>query len=439
MGKLLGHLILFSIALFVTAGIGHIIYGSLGALAFSIGLSIVVFIVHACSANKIMTWLDNFTLENIPNVSGWWDKLAAKLFRVLKVQQRQQQALLSALGSFRTAAQALPDGVITLNKAGNIIWCNAMAQQLFGLNLNTDIGFALNNIVRVPQFSQYLQNENWEQPLKMRSPRSNAKTLSAQAVRYADNLTLILIRDITTLEKLESIRRDFIANVSHELKTPLTVLSGFLETFQTMPLSESQRNEYLQLMHSQAQRMQNLVEDLLTLSALESQSPSKVENPVDITALALEAIKDGEQLSNGQHKIIHTIPSESIFVQGNTSELRSAFTNIVSNAVRYTPENGEIHIAMTTSKNHLDQGVVLFSVKDSGIGIPQSHIPRLTERFYRIDRGRSRESGGTGLGLAIVKHVLSRHNGKLLIQSTPQVGSTFTIELPYLKNSNVKI
>ena len=431
MGKLVGFLTLLGLALFSAAGIGYFFHGLFGSIAYSIGLSLLFYGFHARSASKIMAWLDDFTIEKIPNVSGWWDELAAKLFRILKLQQRQQQALINALSSFRTAAQALPDGVVTLDDKGHIIWCNTMAQQHFGLNLNTDLGSLLSNIVRIPQFNQYLSKNQWEQPLKIKSPRNNGKTLSTQAVRYGDNLTLILIRDITTLEKLENMRRDFIANVSHELKTPLTVLTGFLETFQTVPLSEAQRNEYLQLMHSQAQRMQNLVEDLLALSALESQPLTQPQTPVNLTDLALQTIEDGKQLSNNKHKISFSLPSQELHTLGSTPELRSAFMNIVSNAIRYTPENGEIKITLRTGQNDLGHPVIAFSVQDSGIGIPSSHIPRLTERFYRVDRGRSRESGGTGLGLAIsYQIVVEKHGGQLNCSSAPGQGTEFAIAIP---------
>ena len=430
MATIVFRLFLLSMGMLVSALIGDWLGGYWVGLFAAIGFSVFVYTLHVRSGLKIMHWLDHFKPENVPMVSGWWDELAAKLFKSLKLQLRQQKALSSALGSFRTAAQALPDGVVNLDSGGNIIWCNETAQRFLGLKLTTDIGFPLGNLVRSPEFTKYLQSENWEHPLKMRSPRSNGKILSVQAVRYGEQQMLILVRDITALERLESMRRDFIANVSHELKTPLTVLSGFLETFRDMPLSEAQKEEYVGLMHQQASRMQSLVEDLLILSALESGSNKSEEDPLDVRQLAQQAVKDGEQQSAGKHVIVASPCKKPIYVQGSEQELQSAFTNILTNAVRYTPEGGNITVTLKTTEDELGRPVAQFSVKDSGIGIAPEHIPRLTERFYRVDRSRSRESGGTGLGLAIVKHVLSRHGGELVVDSTLNVGSTFSIQLP---------
>ncbi|NJM32447.1 MAG: phosphate regulon sensor histidine kinase PhoR [Limnobacter sp.] len=379
--------------------------------------------------HKFHLWLDDFTLENVPLLAGVWDDMAAKLFRVLKLQQKQQQALSNALISFRTAAQALPDGVVTLDAAGHIIWCNSTAQKHLGLRLTSDIGFPLINIVRDPQFVHYLSGNAWEQTLVIHSPRSNGKILSVQAVGYGDQQVLVLSRDITKIERLEAMRRDFIANVSHELKTPLTVLSGFLETFRDMPLSPEQRTQYLEMMANQAVRMQNLVEDLLTLSALESGTQAESET-VNLSELALHLANEAQQISGGQHRIVAEQIEHNLLAQGSEQEIRSAFSNLVTNAVRYTPQGGTIRLTLQQGEDDLGQPISSFTVTDSGIGIQPEHIPRLTERFYRVDRSRSRESGGTGLGLAIVKHITSRHHGELKIRSTPGTGSTFEIQLP---------
>lgn len=432
MGTVVFRLFLLALGMLLAATIGDWIGGYWGAIFSAIGFSLFVYSLHVRSGLKLIDWLDDFKPENVPMVSGWWDELAAKLFKSLKLQLRQQKALSNALGSFRTAAQALPDGVVNLDSTGSIIWCNETAQRFLGLKLSTDLGYPLANLVRAPEFSKYLQSGQWEQPLKMRSPRSNGKILSVQAVRYGDQQMLVLVRDITALERLESMRRDFIANVSHELKTPLTVLTGFLETFRDMPLSEEQKTEYLQLMHSQASRMESLVEDLLILSALESGRNKNDEQPITLRNIAQQAMKDGEQLSGGKHVIVGSFSKETLLADGSEQELQSAFTNIVTNAIRYTPEGGNITISLVKAEDDMGREVARFSVKDSGIGISPEHIPRLTERFYRVDRSRSRESGGTGLGLAIVKHVLSRHDGELLVDSTLNVGSTFTIQVPLI-------
>lgn len=430
---------LLSLILFLglAASFGSLLGGQAGAVTGSIGAAVLVFALQARSGSKVLAWLDDFKPENVPNLSGWWDDLSAKLFHYLRLHQRQQQALSSALVSFRTAAQALPDGVVTLDSRGHILWCNETAQNHLALKLGSDIGQPLVNLVRNPDFAAYLKSQIWEQPLVMRSPRTAAKILSVQIVSYGDHQMLVLTRDVTQMEKLERMRRDFIANVSHELKTPLTVLTGFLETFRDLPLSPEQQHEYLNLMHTQASRMQNLVEDLLTLSALESAGTHKDGEAVDLSGLAQRCADEGIQLSAGKHDIsVHVEPG--LKTQGNQAELHSALSNIVTNAVRYTPDAGKIEIRLVSGLNDLGQPCNVFTVKDNGIGIAAEHIPRLTERFYRVDRSRSRESGGTGLGLAIVKHVVSRHDGELDIQSRPNVGSTFTICLPLLRASAAK-
>ncbi|HEX4917861.1 MAG TPA: phosphate regulon sensor histidine kinase PhoR [Limnobacter sp.] len=417
----------------LAAIVGQMVAGHKGAVGGAILASLVVYGMHARSGLKIIEWLDDFKVENVPNVSGWWDDLAAKLFRYLRLHQRQQQALSNALVSFRTAAQALPDGVVTLDPQGHITWCNDTAQDHLSLKLGSDIGQPVINLVRNPSFSKYLKGESWEHPLIMRSPRSSNKILSVQLVGYGERQMLVLTRDVTQVEKLERMRRDFIANVSHELKTPLTVLSGFLETFRDLPLSAEQQKEYLNLMHTQASRMQNLVEDLLALSALES-APNAADNGdvVDLSNAAKRTLDDATQLSAGKHQIAADI-EEGVLSLGNAAEIFSAFSNIATNAVRYTPEGGRIDISLRKTENDIGRPCAAFVVKDTGIGVSPEHIPRLTERFYRVDRSRSRESGGTGLGLAIVKHVVQRHDGELDIQSRPNAGSTFTILLPLLK------
>lgn len=438
MAFILIRLLMLALVLSVAAMFGQLFAGNVGAVAGAILASMFVYGAHALSGLKIIRWLDDFKPENLPMVSGWWDELAAKLYRYLRLHQRQQSALSNALVSFRTAAQALPDGVITLDQQGHITWCNDTAQDHLSLKLGSDIGQLLTNLVRNPDFAKYLKSQSWEHPLVMRSPRSSNKILSVQIVSYGDNQMLVLSRDVTQVEKLERMRRDFIANVSHELKTPLTVLSGFLETFRDLPLNETQKAEYLNLMVNQASRMQNLVEDLLTLSALES-GPMAGDggDEVDLSDCARRAVSEARQLSAGKHKV-HASIDDGLKLIGHGAEVFSAFLNIATNAVRYTPDGGDIYVQLKRTENDIGRACAAFEVRDTGIGISQEHIPRLTERFYRVDRSRSRESGGTGLGLAIVKHVVQRHDGELDIQSRPNAGSTFSITLPLMKTVEPK-
>jgi two-component system phosphate regulon sensor histidine kinase PhoR len=280
------------------------------------------------------------------------------------------------------------------------------------------------NLMRQPDFVAYVESGDYSQPLEVRSARVGGAIFSVQIIPYGDAQKLLLSRDITRLDKLETMRRDFVANVSHELRTPLTVLSGFLETIKELQLDPQRSRDYLNLMAEQGKRMERIVDDLLTLSTLES-SPSP---PLDERVLVMPLLErlriDGVALSGGKHRIL--LEAEAGFdLLGAESEIASAFGNLVTNAIRYTPDGGEVRIAWRATADEAE-----FAVIDSGIGIAPEHIPRLTERFYRVDRGRSRATGGTGLGLAIVKHVLSRHQAMLDIKSDAGKGSRFTARFP---------
>ncbi len=385
------------------------------------------YVRDAIHLRSLWRWSRREVGSALPRSSGAWEELYAQLYHRERATQREFAALHDTLGSFRGAAQALPDGVVTLNALDQIVWCNAQAEQHLNLTLEKDVGQNVANLVRAPDFLAYLSRHEWDRPvqLRMRHPgHGTERVLSLQLVEYGDNLKLLLSRDITRFERLETMRRDFVANVSHELKTPLTVLSGFLETISESAVSPAQRAQYMQLMQEQAARMQRLVDDLLTLSALEATSGPRAE-AIDAAALFARIEQTARQLSNGQHDIRFSVEPHTLIL-GSESELTSAFTNLVTNAVRYTPERGRIDVLW---QRQPDGGAAL-TVADTGIGIQAQHLPRLTERFYRVDRSRSRQSGGTGLGLAIVKHVLTRHQGTLAIASEVGRGSTFTATLP---------
>jgi len=325
------------------------------------------------------------------------------------------------------AGAALPDAVVILDEDDRIEWCNPRAEEYFGLDLERDRGQQITYLLRQPQFVDHLEAGTNAEPLVLRISREDGEMmLSVQQVPYGDRQKLILGRDITRWERLETTRRDFVANVSHELRTPLTVVGGFLETLEDMrePDPEMTRRS-LQLMMQQTSRMTRLVEDLLTLSRLESTQNPLREEDVHVPELVRALHQDAQVLSADRHRLILKLESGD-WLRGNTDELRSAFGNLISNAVRYTPEHGEIEIRWSV----LADGQPAFSVRDSGIGIEPQHIDRLTERFYRVDRSRSRETGGTGLGLAIVKHVLVRHQARLDIQSSPGKGSLFSVIFP---------
>ena len=316
---------------------------------------------------------------------------------------------------------AVPDGLFLLDSAGRIMWCNQAALVMHSLDAFRDMGKPIAQLIRAPEFAAYLEDQTRSEPLLTLSGR----TISFHIERSSEGVRLLLTRDVTEREKLDRMRRDFVANVSHEMRTPLTVVGGFVETLTDLPLEEAERARYLQLISTQTGNMQRLVEDLLTLARLENDQMPPEASLIDLAQIARDVLADAEALSSGAHTFVSTIHPAQVL--GSASELRSALGNLLSNAVRYTPAGGRIELTVSVDET------VNVEVKDSGAGIAAEHIPRLTERFYRIDRSRSRETGGTGLGLAIVKHVAQRHRAKFEIES--QVGgeahgSTFRLRIP---------
>ncbi|HWQ39017.1 MAG TPA: phosphate regulon sensor histidine kinase PhoR [Burkholderiales bacterium] len=381
---------------------------------------------HVRNLSILYRWLRDPNRENVPAGSGAWEHVFSLVLRMLKRQKLSEARLTEALSRFQLAAAALPEAVVLLDENDRIQWCNPKAQEYLGLKARRDLGQQITYIVRQPQFSDYLAAGQISEPLTLRmSTDDSDRILSLQLVPYGDRQKLILGRDVTRWEKLETTRRDFIANVSHELRTPLTVVHGFLETLEnTLDADPEMARRSIELMTQQTRRMNRLVEDLLTLSRLESAQNPLREEDVDVPELLKSLYQDALALSAGRHRIRLRIEAQD-WIRGNTEELRSAFGNLVSNAVRYTPEDGEIDLRWERKGD-----APVFSVQDTGIGIERRHIDRLTERFYRVDKSRSRETGGTGLGLAIVKHVLMRHQATLQIESTPGKGSTFSVVFP---------
>ena len=382
---------------------------------------------HLFYVARLVRWLGQPAGTPVPAAIGAWEGVFAALHRRSRRAAERHAELAAALERFRRAAQALPDGVVVLDKNHAIEWLNATAEGHLGLNLAKDCGYPVTNLVREPDFVRYLEGRQYAEPLILHSGRNSGRTLALQVVPYGEEQKLLMSRDISPLEKLETMRRDFVAHVSHELKTPLTVVGGFLETLLDglgdIPPEDAER--YLGLAREQALRMQRLIDDLLTLSALETGSLAATEERVAVAELLAEVADEARALSAGRQQIMLTEPPQG-FLLGSRAELQSAFANLASNAVRYTPAGGSINISWKICPD----GSGIFSVRDNGIGVEAQHIPRLTERFYRVDRGRSRESGGTGLGLAIVKHVLTRHQATLEIESQAGQGSCFSARFP---------
>jgi len=406
-----------------------LVTGALGGAAAALvvvavgGAAIVAF--HVWHLAKMDAWASGALDADVPEGRGAWTAVFAAIYRRVRVRSAYERDLRQIIERFQEASAAIPDGIVVLDAANRIDWANARALAQLGLDLAHDRGQPIVNLVRQPEFHRYLETGDYGSSIVVAAQRDPGRSLALQLVPFAADQKLLMSRDVTELEAVGRMRRDFIANVSHELKTPLTVISGFVETLQDLDLDDKQRARFLSLMREQAGNMQRLVADLLTLSSLESEQNPPQEEWFDVVPLLLAVSSDAKALSKGRHRIALDI-RDAARVMGSRDELASAFGNLVSNAVRYTPADGSITLAWRVEPN----GDGVFSVTDTGIGIPAENLPRLTERFYRVDRGRSRATGGTGLGLAIVKHVLIRHQAELAITSERGRGSTFSVRLP---------
>jgi len=400
-------------------------WATVGALFATLFFSMFMLInlaLHLRQLEALDYWLADSDQRVVPNGTGLWEEVFTRLNRMVRQHRKEHEQRVAALQHMEQATSALPEGVAILDEAYHIEWCNPLAERHFGLDCKRDVGQQITYLARQPEFVQYLALHEFSEPLVLCGARQNGLTLSIKLILYGDNKLLLISRDITHLERIETMRRDFVANVSHELRTPLTVVNGFVETLHDMPnLENSMARRALHLMGEQMYRMEQLVDDLLTLSKLEDTLNALQEEAVDVARLLRTLHQEGQSLSAGKHTLRLELAS-SCALLGNADELRSAFGNLISNAIRYTPHGGAILVSW-----HEQGGQPVFSVQDSGIGISPQHIPRLTERFYRVDRSRSRETGGTGLGLAIVKHIVSRHKARLEIVSEEGKGSTFSI------------
>ena len=386
---------------------------------------------------RVVSWLRSGDLDAVPNTFGLWGAVVDRTRRLLRERERAITASEQRLKDFLSAIQASPNGVVLLDENFQIEWCNQTAAFQLGIEPERDIAQRIGNLVRDPIFSAYMTTSDVSEPIVIEGRGKNPNMplrISIQRHPYGEGKQLLITRDVTVVEQAEAMRRDFVANVSHEIRTPLTVLAGFVETLQTLKLSQQEQDNYLALMATQAQRMQSLVDDLLTLSRLEGSPIPGFSSHITLSHLMDACQSEAQQLSKllFQEKIAQVIVFETdpaiqnYLVLGEPRELQSALSNLVSNAVRYTPQGGRIDVQAFISAD----GNLNLQVKDTGPGIPPEHLPRLTERFYRVDRSRSRESGGTGLGLAIVKHVMQRHGGQLQIASIAGQGSCFNLNFP---------
>ncbi|NUU02814.1 phosphate regulon sensor histidine kinase PhoR [Herbaspirillum robiniae] len=403
------------------AGIVGFFFGPIAGLVTAVLGVGAMMIAHLHYLLRLSSWLDDSGQSRLPDGWGAWTDVYARLYRMRRDDEKNQAELTEWLARFRQAMSLLPDGVAIMDDVLFLEWCNPAAQQHLGLRLDRDKGMRVTNLIRNPAFIDYIILGRYEQPLTL---ALHERKLIVQIIPFENRRQILVTHDATESERIDMMRRDFVANASHELRTPLTVINGFLEIALAQPkLDEQTRTAHLTLMTEQGQRMQNLIDDMLTLTRLES-----IDYPLRSEVVRVQPLLEGiageaRALSAGKQSV--TLEVSGPDLKGNVDELRSAFTNLVTNAVRYTPEGGSIMLRWASD----DKGAH-FSVQDTGIGISPEHISRLTERFYRVDKSRSRETQGTGLGLAIVRHVLLRHHATLDIQSVPDHGSTFTVYFP---------
>ncbi len=402
---------------------GHSVplFGALLGFACALG---VIGVRDTLNGYRLIAWLRGSQEDPAPRDAGLWGELGYRIERSIRLHERSAALERDRLTQFLSAIEASPNGVMLLDARDQIEWCNSLAADHFGLDPQRDRRQPVTNLVRAPAFVSYLQAGRFDAEVLVPDPRGR-RTLSVLVRGYGDGLRLVLSQDITEHERSDGMRRDFVANVSHEIRTPLTVLAGFLETMTNLPLTEVERRRVLTLMTQQADRMGTLVSDLLTLAQLEGSPRPHADRWVALGPLFAQVAVDAKLLSAGRHTLVFPAAVDAQ-IAGAPNELLSAITNLVNNAVRYTPEGGRIELGWKL----LAAGAGEVSVADTGPGIAREHLPRLTERFYRVDGSRSRDTGGTGLGLSIVKHVAQRHGGELDIHSELGRGSVFRLVFP---------
>ena len=439
---MLGRIFTLILWLFKGACIGLLISPSTHTnFEFIFGAMVVALIcaqlISGWQAEKFLTWLQQPSLDSHQKHRAFWGDAADRIVRLLKNKESQRLASEESLRQFLAAVQASPHGVIILDKDTRIQWSNQTASEHLGLDPKLDLQQLIVNMLRNPLFSNYVNSKSFDHEviIEGRDHRIDSPhKVGVQLFPYGDGRMLLLSRDVTMIEQAETMRRDFVANVSHEIRTPLTVLAGFIETLQNLPLSKEEQEKYLTLMSNQAFRMRSLVDDLLTLSRIEGRHLPGQQEWVSVKQIFTRIEEEAIGLSVKLHPLLQDRQrltfqladlDAGTEISGSSTELMSAFSNLISNAIRYTPAAGEITVIWKTT----EKGGV-FSVTDSGPGIAPEHFARLSERFYRIDRSRSRDTGGTGLGLAIVKHVIQRHEGVMEIESKINVGSTFSLVFP---------
>lgn len=409
-----------------------------GELSLALLLTLALYVgINLHQLRRLNIWLTHNTSENQsdpPESSGIWGEIFDGIYRLQNQERKASAYLENIINKAQESSAALEMAFIMINKKGNLDWWNLASEKLLGLQYPKDRNQSVTNLIRDPQFADYFHRENYTQTLKIKAPGDNQRVLEFQIALFGEHERLMIVRDITQLQRLESMRKDFVGNVSHELGTPITVIKGYLEAIvDNMEDLDPKWQNPMRQMRQQAIRMENIVRDLLTLASLETETVSREQDQIDLKALFLEIEHDSQQMfADKSHEFSIDCEDDLIFT-GKRSEMYSAISNLVVNAAKYTPAHGKIQLTAKKMKKSL-----LIAVVDNGAGIESKHIPRLTERFYRVDGSRSSDTGGTGLGLAIVKHILARHNGELLIESEVGKGSKFTCKLPLSRLASSK-
>ena len=417
LGALLGDMVGTLLATGHPAGTGALVGAAIGAL-------LAALVDALRGGRRLLSWLRGPQTGSAPRDAGFWGEMGYRVERAIRLRERATVQSELRLAQFRSAIEASPNGVMILDAGDHIEWCNSVAADHFGLDPQRDRQQRVTNLLRSPAFVAYLQGAAWDDAVRVPSPDGRG-TLSVLIRAYGAGQKLVLSQDVTDRERTEAMRRDFVANVSHEIRTPLTVVAGAIETLRTLPLDAGERARVLLLLTQQTQRMQSLVADLLTLAVLEGSPRPAAGVWISVERLMRRVEADALALSAGRHRLAFG-GEASLQLAGAENELLSAIGNLVVNAVRYTPPGGTIGVAWRRA----DDGSAEVAVADSGIGIGREHLPRLAERFYRVDGSRSRDTGGTGLGLSIVKHVMQRHGGELDVASERGRGSTFRLVFP---------
>jgi two-component system, OmpR family, phosphate regulon sensor histidine kinase PhoR len=411
----------FLVTVGLGSGIGWLFGSVWGGLACALAVHLAWVLTNLF---RLEWWLRHRSYADPPDVGGVWGEIIAQVVRLHRRKRFHKQRFVQLMRQLQRSTAALPNGVVILNAQREIIWFNRTSARLLNLRSTADLGMRIEHLLREPEFVRYLASGEYVNPIVIRPTTGEDCHLSLQVAPYGDGQLLLLVSDVSRQMRLEAVRRDFVANASHELRSPLTVISGYLETLAQDPALDTDLQGPLAEMRRQAERMTGIIGDLLELSRLEESAEADGGEPIDIAALAALMRKD--VLARAQHPRDVRVRIESTAqLRGDEPEIHSAFSNLVDNAAKYTPTEGSLEMRWWT-----DEEGGHFAVTDTGYGVPAEHIPRLTERFYRVDPGRSRSTGGSGLGLAIVKHVLQRHGAILEVQSTLGAGSTFTCHFP---------